>query len=312
MERPLTGRIRVFVAGATGAIGNPLLIQLIADGHKVFGMSRSKDRAQQIANLGATPVIADALNESSVLEAVKLVQPEVIIEMLTSLPKVYTPQAMKEAGELDKKLRREGGANLQKAAQIMGVRRYIIQSSAFWYAPGPGLAKEETPFAFDASPGISEGTNVYAEIEKRVLQANAIEGVALRFGFFYGPGTWYASDGNMADQVRNSSYHIVGDGSGVWSFVHVDDAAKGISAALNCPIGTYNVVDDTPLSLSKWLPSYARWLRAPSPPTRTVEEELFINGPDSVYYATQLRGASNAKAKKELHFHPRPLEWANC
>ena len=111
--------MKIFIAGATGAIGNPLVTRLFADGHEVFGMSRSKERAQQIADLGATPIIADALNATSVLEAVKLAQPEVIIEMLTSLPKVYTPQAMKEAGELDKKLRREGGVNLQKAAQIM-------------------------------------------------------------------------------------------------------------------------------------------------------------------------------------------------
>lgn len=301
--------MRIFIAGATGAIGNPLVTRLCADGHEVFGMSRSKERAQQIADLGATPVIADALNAASVLEAIKLAQPEVIIEMLTSLPKVYTPQAMKEAGELDKKLRREGGANLQKAAQIMGVRRYMIQSSAFWYAPGSGLANEEIPFAFDASPGISAGTKVYAEIEKRVLQAKTIEGVALRFGFFYGPGTWYASDGNMADQVRNGSYPIVGDGQGVWSFVHVEDAANGIAAALNCTPGAYNITNDTPVKLATWLPAYARWLGAPPPPIRTIEEELRINGPDSVYYATRLRGASNMKAKKSLAFLPRPLEW---
>lgn len=301
--------MRIFIAGATGAIGNPLVNRLLAEGHEVFGMSRSKERAQQIAVLGATPVIADALNATSVLEAVKLAQPEVIIEMLTSLPKVYTPQAMKEAGELDKKLRIEGGANLQKSAEMMGVRRYMIQSSAFWYAPGSGLANEETPFAFNASPGISAGTKVYAEIEKRVLQAKNIEGVALRFGFFYGPGTWYASDGNMADQVRSRSYHLVGGGHGIWSFVHVEDAARGIAASLNCAPGAYNITNDTPVKLSTWLPAYARWLGAPPPPTRTIEEELRINGPDSVYYATQLRGASNAKAKKVLSFLPRPLEW---
>ncbi len=309
MKRYVPNKMRIFIAGATGAIGQPLVARLLADGHEVFGMSRSKERAQQILDLGATPIIADALNATSILEAVKFVQPEVIIEMLTSLPKVYTPQAMREAKDLNKKLRIEGGANLQKAAQIVGTKRYMVQSSAFLYGPGPGLANEEAPFAFNASPGIAEGVKVYAEIEKRVLQAENIEGVALRFGFFYGPGTWYAPDGNMADQVRSKSYHIVGEGHGIWNFVHVGDAANGVALALHGKPGAYNITNDTPLKLSVWLPAYARWLGAPSPPKRTVEEELRINGPDSVYYAMQLRGASNAKAKEELGFLPRPLEW---
>lgn len=301
--------MRIFIAGATGAIGVPLVNKLLSDGHDVFGMTRSTQRSEQMRQMGAHPVIADALNATSVLEAVKETKPEIVIEMLTSLPKVYTPQAMKEAGEVDKKLRREGGANLQRATQIVGTRRYIIQSSAFWYAPGVGLADEKTSFAFDASPGICAGAKVYDEIEKRVLLAKDIEGVALRFGFFYGPGTWFAPDGSMADQVRKRSYPIVGGGHGIWNFVHIEDAAQAIAASLNCEEGVYNITNDTPLEISAWLPAYASFLGAPPPPTRTIEEELRINGPDAVYYATQLRGASNKKAKSMLGFLPRPLEW---
>lgn len=301
--------MRIFIAGATGAIGRPLVAKLLADGHEVFGMTRSKEHAQHIADLGAAPIIADALNAASILDGIKIARPEIVIEMLTSLPKEYTPQAMKEAREQNKKVRTEGSINLQKAAQVVGVRRYIIQSSAFYYAPGPGLATENTPFVFNGPPGIAAGSKIYSESEKRVLQLKNIEGVILRFGFFYGPGTWYAPDGSMANQVRRRSYPIVGRGNGVWNFVHIEDAANSISLALNCAPGVYNIINDTPVEVSIWLPAYARWLKAPSPPTRSIEEELSINGADSVYYATQLRGASNAKAKKELGFLPRPLEW---
>lgn len=304
--------VRVFVAGATGAIGFPLVNRLIAEGHEVFGMTHSRERAHQIKSLGASPIIADAFDAGAVMQGVKTAQPEVVIEMLTSLPKVYTPQAMRQAAEQDKKVRLAGGGNLQNAAQAAGVRRYIVQSSAFWYAPGMGLATEKDSFAFDATPAIAAGTKIYAEIERRVLEAQNLEGVALRFGFFYGPETWYAPDGNIADQVQHQQFYIVGGGQGVWNFVHVEDAAQGIVAALNCAPGIYNITNDAPSEMSVWLPAYARWLGAPAPLQMSNEEGQRINGPDSVYYATRLRGASNAKAKRELHFQPRPLEWLSA
>jgi|SRR5579862_746614 len=301
--------MKIFVAGASGAVGNPLISRLIAEGHEVWGMTRTKERSHAIADRGATPIIADALDAASIFAGIKKSEPEVIVEMLTSLPKEYTPQAMRAASEQDRKIRIEGGAHLQKAAQAVGCKRYIIQSSAFWYKPGRGLADEQTPFAFEASPGIVSGTKVYAHIEQRVLQAPYLEGVALRFGFFYGSGTWYAPDGSMAHRVKSRDYPIVGGGRGIWNFIHIEDAADAIALAIKGPPGVYNIVNDTPLKVSTWLPAYARWLGAPTPLTRTMEEELFLSGPDSVYYATQLRGASNAKAKRELQFNPRPLEW---
>lgn len=304
--------MRIFIAGATGVIGRPLVSLLTSKGHTVFAMSRSQEKMDQIASSGAEPILADALNATSILEGLKTAKPDVVIEMLTSLPKEYTPQAMREASERNNKVRLEGGANLQKAAQAVGAKRYILQSSAFWYEPGPGFATEETPFAFHASPGIAAGAQVYAQMETRVLDAKRIDGVVLRFGFFYGPGTWYASNGNMAEQVRSGSYPIVGNGQGVWNFVHVEDAAHGIALSLDGLPGIYNITNDTPVQMSDWLPAYARWLGAPPPPRRTLEEELKQKGPDSVYYATQLRGASNAKAKKELGFVARPLEWLNA
>ena len=304
-------KLTIFIAGASGAIGRPLVSRLLTDGHSVIGMTRSQERAAKLEKLGAKPMIGNALDETSVKGAIHCSKPDVVIEMLTSLPKEYTPQTMKEAAALNTQLRLKGGANLQSAAESTGVKRYILQSSAFWYAPGPGLATEETPFALDLSLPIAESAKVYAQQEKRVFGSKKLQGVALRFGFFYGPGTWYDKNGSMARQVQSGTYPIVGKGTGIWNFVHVDDAAKGISLALHASPGAYNLTDDIPLPQSVWLPAYARWLGAPPPLVRTVEEELESNGAISVYYATKLRGASNEKAKKELGFQPRTPEWIN-
>lgn len=301
--------MKVFLAGATGAIGHPLVTKLLQEGHEVFAMSRSHEKALELAKIGVQLVLADAMNETSVLQGIENARPEVVIEMLTSLPKIYTPQAMRDASETDTKLRLIGGGFLQKAAERVGAKRYILQSSAFWYGPGRGLATEEDTFAFDASPGIAAGCRVYEEIERRVLQSSCLEGVSLRFGFFYGPGTWFSRDGDMARQVKEREFPIVGSGDGHWNFVHIDDAASGIVSAMRGPPGIYNITGDVPVKMSEWVPAFAQWLGAPSPLTRSEQEEEALNGKDRVYYATALRGASNEKARRLLGFTPRPLEW---
>lgn len=300
--------MKVFIAGASGAIGKPILNRLVRENHEIFGMTRSEKRANEIVKIGAVPVKVDALDFNQVQKKIMDIKPDVVIEMLTSLPKEYTPEAMKEAAKRNDILRKEGGANLQKAAILAKAKSYIIQSTAFWYAPGKGLADENMPFAFEASPGIAAGVKVYDEIEKRVLNAENIEGICLRFGFFYGPGTWYAPGKSMANQVKEGNYPILDGGDGVWSFIHVDDAADAVLGALKAKRGIYNITDDTPTKLSVWLPAFARFLNASPPAERSSEKE---DDPDMIYYATSLRGASNAKAKKELGFKPRPLEWLN-
>lgn len=217
---------------------------------------------------------------------------------------------MRIAAERDREVRLEGGGNVLAAAQTVGVRRYVIQSSAFWYAPGPGAADESVPFAYDATPAIAAGTRLYAELERRVFEAAWTEGIALRYGFFYGPGTWYARDGSMANQVREGSFPIVGNGEGVWPFIHVADAAEATVAALTLGHpGAYNITDDYPSPLAVWLPAFAHWLGAPMPPHISVEKAIETSGPESVYYATRLRAPSNAESKQTLRFRPRPLEW---
>jgi len=159
-----------------------------------------------------------------------------------------------------------------------------------------------------ASPEVAADAQTYAELEARVV-AGGMEGVALRYGFYYGPGTWFHPDGAYADQVRRQEIPIIGAGSGVWSWVHIEDAAVATVAALSAPPGVYHIVDDKPASVSVWLPAFARAVGAPPPPRVTEAEALAAAGEDAVYYGTKLRGASNAKARRTLSFAPRHLEW---
>jgi nucleoside-diphosphate-sugar epimerase len=301
--------MKVFIAGATGAIGRPLISALVAVGHDVVGMTSSEHGLQTLKKNGADGVIANALDAQAVEAAAKTVQPDAVVEELTSLPKHYTPKDMRAAADRDRTVRLEGGRNVQNAARATGARRYIVQSTGFFYAPGPGLAAEADPLALDASPAVSANVRTYAQVEGRVLGAPDLQGVALRYGFFYGLGTWFTNDGDIANQVRERKYPIIGPGQGVWSWVHVEDAAAATVAALECAPGVYNIVDDDPSELAIWLPAFAASMGAPEPARVSEEEALHSAGPDSVYYATCLRGASNRKAKRELGFAPRSLEW---
>jgi len=299
--------MKVLIAGATGAIGKPLLSCLDAAGHELFALVRSR-KAAGTREATAHEVVTDALDSASVLEMVQHTKPDVIVNELTSLPKHYTPQEMKAAAVRDKEVRVKGNANLLAAARATNCRRYVLQSSAFWYAPGPELADETASFAFDASPGIAAGCRNYADLEA-AAQESGLEAVLLRYGFFYGPGTWFSREGDVADQVRRREAPVIGKGEGIWNWVHIDDAAAATCAALTADPGVYNVVDDQPVAQSVWLPAFAKFVGAPEPPTVSEEEALRNSGPDSVYYATRLRGASNQKAKGKLAFRPRPLEW---
>jgi nucleoside-diphosphate-sugar epimerase len=195
------------------------------------------------------------------------------------------------------------------AARAAGVKRYVVQSTGFFYGPGAGLAVETDPLAINASPGIAGNVRTYMQVEERVLGARDMEGVALRYGFFYGPGTYHDPDrGSITQQVRRHEYPVIGSGAGVYSFVHVEDAAAATVAALQCDPGVYNVVDDDPSEMRVWLPAFAAFVGGQGPP-RLSEQEAESLGPDALYYATRLRGARNELAKQKLRFSPRRLEW---
>ena len=302
--------MRILVAGATGAIGRPLISALVASRREVFGITTTEQGLQTLRDMSAEAFVADAFDRNAIEAVIRKVRPEAIIDELTSLPKKYTPEEMRMAADRDRKLRLVGGRNVQGAAIAAGVRRYIVQSTGFFYAPGTKLATESEPLASEASPGIAGSVRTYMQIEDRVLNAPDLEGIALRYGFFYGPGTYQdPTTGSVSQQVREQQYPIIGAGQGVFSFVHVEDAATATVAALEADPGVYNVVDDDPSDMSIWLPALARFLGAPAPPKITEAEALRASGADSVYYATQLRGASNGRAKQKLGFVPRRLEW---
>ncbi len=301
--------MKIFVAGASGAIGKPLIGKLIQQGHLVTGMTQSDEGAKRIRSQGAKAVIASAFDAAAVSGALRSSESETVIDQLTSLPK--NPAEFASAQAKDRKLRIEGGGNLLQAAQACGVRRYIQQASGFFLKASSGLADENAPLATDASPSVASSAQSYAQLEKRVL-SSAIEPVVLRYGFFYGPGTWYEPKGGYADMARQQKLPIIGGGAAVWSWIHIDDAADATVAALTIPPGVYNIVDDDPLPVRVWLPAFAESVGAPEPPEMTEAAARETAGEDAVFYATRLVGATNAKAKRTFGFAPRHLEWLSA
>src|SRR4029077_2672540 len=285
-----------------------LISRLVAAGHAVVGITTSERGLQTVKENGAEGVVANALDAQAVQLAMNKVRPDAVIDELTSLPKHYTPEEMRAAAGRDRTIRLEGGRNLYDAARATGARRYIVQSTGFFYAPGSGLATETELLAIDASPAVSESVRTYIQIEQRVLSSSDLQAVALRYGFFYGPGTWFTPGGDVANQVRDRKFAIAGSGQGVWSWVHIEDAAAATVAALECTPGVYNIVDGDPSELSVWLPAFAAFVGAPEAPRGSEADALQTAGPDWIYYSTRLRGASNAKAKREFRFAPRKLD----
>jgi nucleoside-diphosphate-sugar epimerase len=301
--------MRVFVAGATGAIGRPLISQLIDAGHEVAAMTRRADQAGALEEAGATAVVCDAFDADGLRAAVAAAAPEVVINELTKLPREFNPRKI-DYGPTNR-VRTEGGRNLVEAAAGAGAKRIIAQSIAFLYAPegGPVKSEEDPPF-LDAPPPFDEGLRAQLELERMTLSAPDMEGLVLRYGAFYGPGTYYSTGSATAGQIRARRYPIVGRGDGVFSFIHVEDAAGATVAAVErgSP-GIYNVVDDDPAPMREWLREYAAALGAKPP--RRVPRWLarLLAGRFATMFATELRGASNAKAKRELGWEPRYPSW---
>jgi nucleoside-diphosphate-sugar epimerase len=302
--------MKVFVAGASGVIGGPLIRQLVAAGHEVTGMTRREERADEIRTAGAKAVVCDVFDLAALEAAVKDVAPEVVVNELTSLPQEYNPRKASFYEATDR-VRREGGHNLLLAAIEAGAKRFLTQSIAFLYAPEGDRVKSEEARPFTAAPGHFAGA-VEAMLghEREVVEAPDIEGLVLRYGQFYGPGTYYAPDGHLGREVRRRRFPVVGPGTGVFSFLHVEDAAGAAVAALDHGArGVYNVVDDEPAPLHEWLPVYAEALGAKPPRRVPVWLAKIVAGGAVAAMATELRGASSAKAKRELGWQPRYASW---
>jgi 2-alkyl-3-oxoalkanoate reductase len=301
--------MKVFVAGASGVIGRPLVRQLVAAGHDVVGMTSRESGRDAIREAGAVPVMCDALDPEAVEATVAEAQPEVVISQLTRLPREYNPRNIDY--EPTNRARAEGGRNLIRAAVKAGSRRFVTQSVAFIYAPEGGMVKDEEARPWtDAPKPFGTGARATLEHEREAIGTPGLEGLVLRYGQFYGPGTYYARDGSIAEQVRKRRFPIVGRGEAVFSFIHVEDAASATVAAVErgAP-GIYNVADDEPAPLREWLPVYADALGAKRPFRVPVFLARLVAGPFAAAFATGLRGASNAKGKRELGWEPRYASW---
>jgi nucleoside-diphosphate-sugar epimerase len=303
--------MRVFVAGATGAIGQQLVPRLVAAGHEVHGMTRSESKQAMLHELGAIPVVADALDPEQVADAVGRARPDVIVHELTAIGALNMRHFDRDFA-LTNRLRTEGTDHLLSAGQALGVRRFVAQSAVYsFYARTGGAVKTEQD-ALDPSPPreIRETMAAIRHLEQAVLGADWTEGIVLRYGAFYGPGTAVARGAEQFELVRKRKFPLVGNGGGVWSFVHVADAADATVAAVeHGRPGIYNVVDDDPAPVAEWLPALAETLDA-RPPRRVprLVGRLFA-GQIGTVFMTEVRGASNAKAKRELGWRPAHPSW---
>jgi nucleoside-diphosphate-sugar epimerase len=304
--------MRVFVAGATGAIGRQLLPRLVAAGHGVHGMTRSESKRALLSELGAVPVVADALDPDQVAEAVARAKPEVIVHELTAIGPV-NPRRLDRDFAQTNRLRTEGTDHLLSAGQAVGVRRFVAQGVAGYgaYARTGGPVKsEDDPLESTPARAMRETAAALRHLEQAVLGAGWTEGIVLRYGVFYGPGTTLAPGEEQFELVRKRKFPLVGDAGGVWSFIHVADAADATVAAVERGSrGVYNVVDDDPAQVAEWLPALAEQLDAKKPMRVPRFVGRLFAGEAGVVMMTEARGASNAKAKRELGWRPAHPSW---
>jgi nucleoside-diphosphate-sugar epimerase len=301
--------VKVFLAGASGAVGRQLVPMLAQAGHEVTGTTRSPERAKAIAAAGAKAAVLDALDERAVRAAVLASEPEVVIHQLTALPQRIDPRKVKRDFVLNDRLRGEGTRILVAAAREAGARKVVAQSIAFSYAPGPAgtLHIENDPLLTETAPSFERSARAVRELEQSVLGA---DGIVLRYGYFYGPGTAMARAGSMGQDLFKRRLPLVGGGSGVWSLLHIADAARAAMQAMGSDAsGAFNVVDDHPARVSEWLPALAEAIGAPRPMKVPAWLARLAAGSYAVSIMTEAQGASNALAKRELGWTPAHPDW---
>jgi nucleoside-diphosphate-sugar epimerase len=306
--------MRIFLAGATGALGRQLLPRLVERGHEVTGMTRSKSKQGLVEDLGGRPVVADALDPASVADAVTRTAPEVIVHQLTAVPRAPDMRHFARDFAATNRLRTEGTDHLLAAGRSAGVRRFVAQSYAagiFARVGGP-VKSEDDPLDPAPPDQVRATVDAIRHLEAAVTGADGMEGVALRYGYFYGPGTTISRgpEGTLVQAIRKRQLPLVGEAGGVWPFIHIEDAAEAtVSAIEGRGRGVYHVVDDEPAPVAEWLPAAAHAVGAGAP--RRVPRWLgrLFAGEFATVMMTEARGASNAKAKQELGWTPRHASW---
>ena len=293
--------MRILLAGATGAIGRPLTRRLVEAGHEVVGLTRSAERVSEIEAAGARGVVCDVVDRRSTLAVAEEARPDVVMDQTTALPQRYDARKMWQFYEKMVPLRIQGSPNLIEAAQNVGARS-VFQSVAFMYAPTDDArlcTEDDPPYEKDAPFPWDLALPAIIALERRVVD---IGGLVLRYGMFYGPGTHFDA-GQIAEDVRRRRMPVVGRGDGLFSFIHVDDAAAATVVALERgATGILNVVDDQPLPMRDWLPEFARATGSPKPLRVPAWLVRRLGMPLVHHWATAMPGASNARA--------RALGWA--
>jgi 2-alkyl-3-oxoalkanoate reductase len=305
--------MKVFIAGATGALGKQLVPMLVKDGHEVTGMTRTPAKEELIRGMGARPAVADAFDPEAVAQAVAEAEPDAVIHELTDLTGTFARNIDKSFATTNR-LRTEGLDHLIAAAKAAGARRFIAQSFAGWPSEPTGgpVKTEEDPLQAHPPKSVSESIAAIRHVEDTVTQAEGLDGLALRYAGFYGPGTSLALDppGAFTELILKRRVPIIGDGGGIWSLVHIEDAAAATAAALMTGgPGVYNVADDDPVPAGELIPEIARMIGAKPPRHLPRWVGRLAGGEAGVLVMTEIRGASNAKAKRELGWELRYPSW---
>jgi nucleoside-diphosphate-sugar epimerase len=304
--------MRIFVAGATGVIGRRLVPLLVGNGHTVIGTARTAGKADALRAAGASPVVVDALDRDAVREALIQAEPEVVVHQLTALAGFTDFRKFDEGFAATNRLRTEATDNFIAGMWEVGVRRLVAQSFAGWpHARVGGPVKTEDDRLDPHPPAALRRTlEAIQYLEGAVLHTDGIQGTVLRYGGFYGPGTSLGEGGSQLEVIRRRRFPIVGGGTGVTSFIHIDDAATATLAAIETgKPGLYNIVDDDPAPVAEWLPALAAAIGAMPPRHVPVWVARLFAGEHGVVMMTEVRGASNAKAKRELGWQPEYSSW---
>jgi nucleoside-diphosphate-sugar epimerase len=306
--------MKVFLAGGSGAIGKRLIPMLVANGHQVVATTTSERKLAALRELGAEAVVLDVLDRNAVMAAVMRSDPDVVIHQATALSNLGDSfRNLDKTFAHTNRLRTEGTDNLLEAARAAGARRFIAQGFTGWSNERKGkmVKTEDDPLDSDPYPHTEQTLAGIKHVERAVAGATDIEGLVLRYGGFYGPGTSLQRDGGQhTEAIRKRRFPIVGDGTGVWSFIHIDDAAAATAAAVEhgAP-GIYNITDDDPAPVGEWLPFLAKAVGAPPPRHAPAWLGRILAGKVAVGMMTEMRGSSNAKAKRELGWKPRYSSW---